>query len=189
MNRKWQCYLELFSINFFLSAFTFGGGYIVVPMMKKYFVLQRKELTEEELIEIAAIAQSAPGAIAVNLSVLVGQKIAGLKGAVISCIGAVLPPLLLLSLVSHYYDQFRSNLFISILLKGMEAGVAALMADFVLDSIQSIQREKSLFLTALIPISFLSSFLLHFPILWIILCCSILCVVVSVCSKKEGKRN
>jgi len=82
----------LFFINLFISAFTFGGGYVVVPMIRRYYVDGRKLFTQEELMGMAAMAQSTPGAIAINLSALAGYKVAGLPGAIISCLAALLPP-------------------------------------------------------------------------------------------------
>ena len=74
----------LFFINLFISSFTFGGGYVVIPMIRKYFVQKKKYLSEEEVMELAAISQSSPGAIAVNLSTLAGYKTAGMAGAAVS---------------------------------------------------------------------------------------------------------
>src|SRR5699024_462995 len=99
----------LFRITFYISAFTFGGGYIVIPMMRKYFVDDLDLITERELMDMVAIAQSSPGAIAVNIAVLVGYRIAGIFGAVISAIGTVLPPILILSVISIFYKAFRDN--------------------------------------------------------------------------------
>ena len=76
----------LFGIHFFISAFTFGGGYVVIPMIRRYFVEKKQLFSEEELLEMAAIAQSSPGAIAVNLSVLSGYRTLGRLGAAVSCI-------------------------------------------------------------------------------------------------------
>lgn len=98
--KKFKRYGSLFKITFSISAFTFGGGYVVIPMMRKYFVTDLELFSEKELLDMAAIAQSTPGAIAVNIAVLIGYRIAGITGAVISCLGTILPPLLILSVIS-----------------------------------------------------------------------------------------
>ena len=95
-------------MTFSISAFTFGGGYVVIPMMRKYFVNELELISEEELLDMAAIAQSTPGAIAVNTAVLVGYRISGLTGAIITCIGTVLPPLLILSVIKAQPVKVRS---------------------------------------------------------------------------------
>ena len=124
---KLKQYLWLLGINLFISAFTFGGGYVVVPMIRQYFVLKKGYFSEEELMDMAAVAQSTPGAIAVNLSALAGYRTAGMAGAVISCVAAVLPPLIILGTISAFYHIFISNAVLAAVLKGMEAGVAAVM--------------------------------------------------------------
>jgi len=184
-SKKLKLYFLLFKITFSISAFTFGGGYIVIPMMQKYFVNNLKLISEQELLDMAAIAQSTPGAIAVNISVLVGYRIAGIQGAVISCIGTVLPPLLILSIISHFYSTFQSNKVISSILKGMEAGVAATIVDLVIDMNQGILKEKNWLLTLIVPASFFASFFLNINILAIILFCSSLCFIQAYIKNKE----
>lgn len=184
-SKKLKLYFLLFKITFSISAFTFGGGYIVIPMMQKYFVNKLNLISEQELLDIAAIAQSTPGAIAVNISVLLGYRIAGIQGAVISCIGTTLPPLLILSIISHFYSMLQSNKVISSILKGMEAGVAATIVDLVIDMNQGILKEKNWLLTLIVPTSFLASFCLNINVLAIILFCSILCFTQAYIKNKE----
>lgn len=184
---KLKLYLSLFKITFSISAFTFGGGYIVIPMMRKYFVNDLKLIDEQELLDMAAIAQSTPGAIAVNIAVLIGYRISGITGAIISCIGTVLPPLLILSIISFFYKSFRDNRIISAILKGMEAGVAAIIVDLVIDMTQGILKEKNLLLTLMVPIAFLASFILNVNILFIIISCSILCFIQTYIKAKQGR--
>lgn len=166
--------LWLFWINLFIGAFTFGGGYIVVPMISKYFVRKRRLFSKEELLSMAAIAQSAPGAIAVNLSALAGHRTAGMAGVVSSCLGAVIPPLIILSIVSVWYDAFSSNPAVEAVLRGMQAGVAALIVDIVADMWRMILRRKSILLNALMPGAFLASFVFHLNIAAILAVCCVL---------------
>jgi len=162
----------------FISAFTFGGGgYIVVPMVRRFFVVKKNYFTEEDLINMAAIAQSTPGAIAINLSALAGYKVAGIAGAFISCAAAVLPPLVILTIISTFYKMFISNAAIAAILKGMEAGVAALMVDLIVDMCSLILKKKSLFLSVMIPLSFIANFILGINVAFILLFCSFLCVL------------
>lgn len=175
--KKIKIYFSLFKITFYISAFTFGGGYIVIPMMRKYFVDDLKLISDQELLDMAAIAQSSPGAIAVNIAVLVGYRISGITGAIISCIGTVLPPLLILSIISSFYKTFRDNRVITAILKGMEAGVAATIVSLVIDMGQGILKEKNLLLTLMAPITFLASFVFNINVVVIIIFCSILCSI------------
>lgn len=185
--KKLKLYFLLFKITFSISAFTFGGGYIVIPIMRKYFVNDLELICEQELLDMAAIAQSTPGAIAVNIAVLVGYRICGIIGAIITCIGTVLPPLLILSVISFFYKAFRDNKVISAILKGMEAGVAATIVDLVIDMAQGIIKEKNLLLTLMAPIAFLANFIFNVNVLVIIIFCSILCFVQTYVRSRQGR--
>lgn len=153
--------LWLFGVNLYISAFTFGGGYVVLPMVRKAFVEKKGLFSEEELLDMAAIAQSSPGAIAVNLAVLAGYRTAGMPGAVLSCVAAVLPPLGILAAVA----AFRANRVIAAVLKGMEAGVAALVADVVVDMSRAVFRQKDPLTIAIVPLTFIACTLLQAPVL------------------------
>ena len=106
MKPKLRTLCWIFGVHFFISAFTFGGGYVVVPMVRRYFVQKKGYFNEEELLNMAAIAQSSPGAISVNLLGLAGYRTAGTIGLIVGCISAVLPPLILLSVISIGYQAF-----------------------------------------------------------------------------------
>lgn len=182
-----KTYVWLLAVNLFISAFTFGGGYVVVPMVRRFFVEKRQYFTEEELIDMAAIAQSTPGAIAINLSALAGYKAAGIGGAFISCSAAVIPPLVILTFISAFYKMFISNAVIAAILKGMEAGVAALMVDLITDMCSLILKKKSFFLSAMIPLSFTAHFILGINVAFILLFCCFLCILQVFCKRGNPK--
>lgn len=177
MKEKIREYLWLAKINLFISAFTFGGGYVVVPMVKKYFTQKRKVFTEEELIEMAAIAQSTPGAIAVNLVSLAGYRTAGIGGLAVSCICAVIPPLVILAIISVCYSAVISNSAVAAVLKGMQAGVAALIVDFIVDMTHVIVKERSATLDLLIFLSFFLSFFTDINVILILVGSSLICML------------
>lgn len=178
-------YLWLFKTNFIISAFTFGGGYVVIPMIKKYFVTEKKQFSEQELINMASIAQSSPGAIAINLSVLAGYRTAGFTGSVISCIASVLPPFLILSVLSNYYQMVQDNLIIAAILKGMQAGVCAFMIEVVWDMGRALQKEKETFLSLCAFFTFFSVFLFHVPIYYLIF----ICILSNLCFSKLSNKK
>lgn len=159
----------LFGINLFISAFTFGGGYVVVPMIRKYFVEQKELFGEEELMNLAAVAQSSPGAIAVNLATVTGYHVAGKKGALIGCVAAVIPPLIILTVISAFYAAFRDNRIVAAALKGMEAGVCALVVDVVIDMGRAVFKEKQPVLSVLLPLSFILVFIFQVNVIAVIL--------------------
>lgn len=131
INQK-HVYRTLFLSTFQLSAFTFGGGFVIIPLMRKKFVAQLHWIEEHEMMDLTAIAQSSPGAIAVNASILVGYRVAGIPGALLTVLGTVLPPLIILSVISLFYVAFRDNTVVNMVMKGMQAGVAAVICDVVL---------------------------------------------------------
>ena len=121
-------YGKLFLSSFGLSAFTFGGGYVIIPLMKRKFVEELHWLEEEEMLNFTAIAQSSPGAVAVNAAVLVGYRVAGLPGALIATYGSVLPSFLIVTLLAKVYFKFRSQPVFSGVLSGLRPAVVALIA-------------------------------------------------------------
>lgn len=185
VKEKMERYLWLARINLFISAFTFGGGYVVVPMVRKYFVWKKRYFTEEELMEIAAISQSVPGAIAVNLVALSGYRTAGMAGLAISSICAVIPPIVILSAVSLCYTAFISNALIAAVLKGMQAGVAALIIDFIIDMMNMIQKEHSWFLILLVVVSFVISFFTSINVIFVLIGSCLLCIGKAWSRRKE----
>lgn len=173
---KGKTYLWLLGTNLFISTFTFGGGYVVVPMIRRYFVEKKKYFSEAELVDMAAVAQSTPGAIAINLSALAGYHVAGIPGAVISCVAAVLPPLMILSFVSAFYTAFAANAAVAAVLKGMQAGVAALIVDLIVDMYRLVIRERSPMLTLMVPAAFFCSFVLDCNVALVLAACCLICM-------------
>ena len=161
--------LWLFCANLYVSAFTFGGGYVVVPIMRRLFVERKGLFPEDELMDMAAIAQSSPGAIAVNLAALAGMRAAGLPGAIVSCVAAVLPPLVILSIVSTAYASFRDSAAVAAVLKGMEAAVAALIVDLVIDMCRSVFGTGRLLTRLLVPVAFVAAFVFHVNVALVLL--------------------
>ncbi len=140
--KKRSLYWLLFTSTFALSAFTFGGGYVIIPLMKKKFCDELCFLGEDEALDLVAIAQASPGALAVNTAMLLGYRVAGLRGALVTILGTLLPPLITLSVISLFYDAFRSNRIIGALLQAMRAGVAAVIADVVWTMARNVLKRK-----------------------------------------------
>ena len=87
MKKDAKLYLKLFTSTFYLSAFTFGGGYVIIPLMKKKFADDLHWIEEKEMLDLTAIAQSSPGPIAVNAAILIGYRLAGKLGTLVTIIG------------------------------------------------------------------------------------------------------
>ena len=142
MESKSKVLQKLFLSTLYLSAFTFGGGYVIVTLMKKKFVDEYHWIEENEMLDLVAIAQSSPGPIAVNGAIVVGYKLAGMIGVLVSIIGTIIPPFLIISVISVCYQAFRDNFFVSQMLEGMQAGVGAVIASVTYEMGAGVVKEK-----------------------------------------------
>jgi len=187
--KGFRFYIQLFWSTFTLSAFTFGGGYVIVPLMRKRFVEHYKWIEEKEMLDLVAIAQSAPGVMAVNTSILVGYRMAGFPGAFFTIFGTVLPPLIIIAVISFFYAAFRESPAVSAVLRGMSAGVAAVVADAIIKMGKNIVDEKSVFSTLVMVISFLAVFLFDVDVKIIILICALAGIASMLLRRMKHKNN
>ena len=179
---------KLFLSTLYLSAFTFGGGYVIVTLLKNRFVNDLHWIDEEEMMDLVAIAQSSPGAIAVNGAIVVGYKLAGLPGIACAILGAIIPPFFILTIVSFFYTAFKSNFFIQALLNGMRAGVGAGIISVVYDMGSSVTKTKDPVLLVIMVAAFIANYYGRINVIFIILLVALLGAVRTVCRehKKEG---
>lgn len=117
----------LFSAFFKIGAFTLGGGYAMLPLIEKEFVEVRGWVTEEDMVDILAIVQSLPGVIAINTSLFIGYKVAGLPGALLALCGMVLPSLIIIILFALLYVSVQNNPYVQGAFRGVRAGVTGLI--------------------------------------------------------------
>lgn len=162
---------KLFLSTLYLSAFTFGGGYVIVTLMRKKFVSQYHWIDEDEMLDLIAIAQSAPGAIAVNGAIVVGYKLAGMLGVLVSVIATIIPPFVIISAISVCYNAFRTNLLVSLMLEGMQAGVGAVIASVVFEMGSGIVKEKNPFSLIIMVVSFIVTYVFNVNVVYVILVC------------------
>ena len=167
-------YAKLFGETFRLSACTVGGGVVIIPLMRKRFVEELNWVEEQEMLDLTALAQSSPGAIAVNASILVGYRVAGIPGALITILGTILPPLIIISVISFFYAAFRDNPIINLAMTGMLAGVAAVICDVVFTMVKGIFMEKRILPVIILLASFAATRFLSVNIILMILICGII---------------
>lgn len=189
MENKKHIYIKLFTSTFYLSAFTFGGGYVIAPLMKKKFVDDLQWLQEDEMLNLTAIAQSSPGAIAVNAAILLGYRIAGILGALVTILGTVLPPLITLSVISIFYTAFRDNIVVNAVLKGMQAGVAAVITDVVLNLGGNVLKQKDIVSAIIMAGAFIATFFLGFNVMYIILISGCIGAAKILIQMKKGQKD
>ena len=135
------------------------------------FVDQYHWIDDEEMLDLIAIAQSSPGAIAVNGAIVVGYKLAGIPGVLLCVLATVLPPFVIISILSVFYAAFQSNVWIRLLLEGMQSGVAAVIASVVYDMGRGIIRKKTPISLLIMGGAFLANYMFQINAVYIILFC------------------
>lgn len=162
---------KLFFSTLYLSAFTFGGGYVIVTLMKKKFVDELHWIDEDEMLNLVAIAQSAPGAIAVNGAIVVGYKLAGILGALVAILATVIPPFLIITAISYCYTLIRDNVIVSRMMSGMQVGVGAVIACVVWDMGKGIVKQKDAASIVIMAAAFAAACVFRINVIYIILTC------------------
>lgn len=168
---KGQLLWQLFKATFLISAFTFGGGFVIVSLMKKRFVEDLGWLEEEEMLDITAIAQSSPGPIPINASVILGYRMSGVLGSFVAVLGTAIPPMVIISVISYFYTQFRANHVIALALQVMRAGVAAVIFDVVINLGINVFKTKRILYIALMFIAFIAVVFFDISAMTVILTC------------------
>lgn len=179
---------QLFYSMFLLSSCTFGGGFVIVSLMKKKFVDEKKWLDEDEMLDITAITQSSPGPLPVNASVIIGYRMAGIPGSLAAVFGTILPPMIIISLISLCYEQFRTNEVVALALQVTRAGVAAVILDVTLNLAGNIIRLNNTFYLSMMGICFILVVFFHVSAMVIILSCLVIGVLTALIPflRKEG---
>lgn len=176
---------QLFFGMLYISAFTFGGGFVIVTFMKKKFVDELHWLEEDEMLDLTALAQSSPGAIAVNAAILVGWRAAGFWGMVTAVVGTIIPPMAILSVVSFFYAAFATNPYAALVLKGMQTGVAAVILDVVCDLGGKVLKQHKPVYLAIMAGAFLANVVLEVNVVVIILACALIGVLLELYRHKK----
>ena len=178
-------YLKLFWTTFTLSLFTFGGGFVIVSLMRKKMVDQYGWINDEEMMDFITIAQSSPGPIAVNASLMVGYHLAGIPGALISTLGTILPPMIILTFVSIGYQAVAENTWIKAAFHGMRAVVAAIVLQVTWALFKSLAEKKNILPLVLFAAAFVALFVFKVNIMVVMVAMILLSVVLSIHETKR----
>ena len=186
-HRLWNLFKEIFLI----SALTFGGGYVIVPLMHKKFVTELKWIEEEEMIDILAMSQTSPGVFTVNASIMVGYNLFSLKGSIVAVVAAVLPPLVSVAIISTFYALFSDNIIVRNGLKGAQAVVGAIMINVLINYSGKILKDKYWLPIFIMILAFILDLIFSVNTVLIILLCGALGTVIQMIllSKKMGKKK
>lgn len=180
---------KLFTTFFKINAITFGGGYTIVPIVRDTFVQDLKLITDEEMIDILALAQSGPGAMAISTSILTGYKLRGPLGAVTTLTASALPCILILSTVSVFYEQFKTNFYVNAALEGISGVICAVLLTTVYKMAKlAFTKNKSFSLIVMILI-FILGFFLKLHTAKLILLSGFLGIIVFAIKNLRGKKN
>ena len=184
-NRLWKLFISTFT----LSAFTFGGGFVIVSLYKKKFVEELNWLDEDEMLDISAIAQSSPGPIPVNASVILGYRIHGILGSIVAILGTIIPPFAIISLISIFYEEFKHSQIISIALQVMRAGVAAVILDVVVNLGKNVIKTKNVLYIIVMIVAFIATYFFKLSAMYIIFICIGIGLITVLLDCRKEKRN
>lgn len=139
--------LSLFTIFFKIGCFTFGGGWSILAQIEQEFIHKRTCITKEDLLEITAVGKSVPGIMITNISMILGYRLCGLLGGISAVLGISMPSVLILSVITVFYDNFKKNLWFHSALQGVQAAVVPIIAIAAFSLIENLfQSKKTVFI-------------------------------------------
>ena len=143
MKEKLKSCLVLFKVFFKIGLFTFGGGYAMLPIIQKEIIENHKWISEEDMLDIVAIAESTPGPISVNTATIVGYKTAGVLGALFATVGLAIPSLVIIFIISFFYQKFIDNEWVAKAFKGIMGAVTVLILNAGIKLSKPLRKDKS----------------------------------------------
>lgn len=132
---------DLFITFFKIGLFTFGGGYAMIPLIKEQVVDKKKWISEDELLEIIAIAESTPGPIAINMATYIGFKQKKILGSILTTLGVVLPSIIIIVALSYIYEAFMSNMYVKYAFVGIKCAVSILIIKAGINMIKKMKKN------------------------------------------------
>ena len=186
MEKAKKC-LTLFLTFLRIGAFTFGGGYAMIPLIQRETVEKHKWISDDDILEIIAIAESTPGPIAINSATFVGYKVAGAFGSFCATFGVVLPSYIIISVISLILNQFSDILAVKYAFFGIRAGVLALILKSLWTMFKKIKKEIIPYI--IMAISFVVAAFTDFNVLFIIIGSAIFGIVTSIIKDRKEKQE
>lgn len=177
--------LDLFLTFMKIGAFTFGGGYAMIPLIQKEVCENKKWLNEKDITDIVAISESTPGPIAINAATFVGYKTSGFLGACTATIGVVLPSFLIISLISMILTQFQSIRAVRYAFMGIRAAVLALILKALWMMFNQVKKKKKPFSYAIMGLSLVLTAFLKIDAVFVIIGCGLFGLIWTLLSRKE----
>ena len=188
MTRRWELLGKLFLSTLELSAFTFGGGYVIVSLMKKTFVDRFHWIENDEMLDLVAIAETAPGSIAISGAIVVGYKLAGVLVMLITVVATTIPPLVIISLIALGYQAVGDNGLIKRLLLGMQAGVGAVIFSVVWDMARKYVKRRDAAAILIMLSAFAAAGIFRINVIYVVLVCIGVGLVHALRLMRSGKK-
>ena len=178
----WQVFLTFFKIG----AFTFGGGYAMVPLIQREASEKHGWVSDEDILDIVAIAESTPGPIAINSATFVGYRACGIPGSVCATLGVVLPSFLIILTISGILREFQENVYVQYAFRGIRCGVLALILKAMWGMYKKCKKNIPAYIVMVA--AFVLVAFVKVPVFWVIAGCAVFGVVTFYAMEKEGKK-
>lgn len=181
---------DIFSTLFRINAVTFGGGYTIIPIIRQEFVEKRGLLSDDDMLDIIAVAESGPGAMAVSTSYLLGMKLDGYFGGLMGILGSTLPPLIIITIVFFIYSALADNPFVRAALRAMSGVIVAMLIFSVKGLfVPAVKKHKAISL-ALMAFAFIASYFRLLDVAYIILIMILIGIVLfGFILKEDGEQD
>ena len=190
--KKLKTLLNLFWTMFKIGLFTFGGGYAMVAVIEREIVERKKYISQEEFLDLIAIAESTPGPIAVNSATYIGYKIGGVLGSFFATLGVVLPSFIIIFIISFFYEKFLALEYVSYAFKGIQVCVAFLIISAGIKMLKGIKKNvfnALLFIFSLILMLVIKIFNLPISSIYLILVGGVVGLIVMLVNNRKTVKN
>ena len=184
LKKAWLLFINTFSISI-----TANSGYAMLGVIKNRFVDKYGWFTKEEMEDYIALAQSCPGPFSCSTAMIIGYQSCGIIGALSAVMGVIVPPFIMMILVTYFYTFISTNQYVRIFITGMQAGVCAMLLDVVLGLFTGIVKMNKPFYYTMVLLSFLYVRFTEYSIFYLAVICILVVVVKTLLIKKEVDEN
>ncbi len=178
--------ITLFITTFSISI-TANSGYAILGVMRNLAVNKNHWFTEEEMNDYIGLAQSAPGPMAVNGSMVVGYQLAGIPGAFAAVLGVIIPPIIIMMIVTYFYQVIVTNQYVRIFMSGMQAGVAAMLLDIIIGLFTNVTKNRKAYPYLVMAVAFIFIRFTDFSMFYLIIGCIIAALVKTFIIERKVK--
>ena len=186
MKNKIGLLWRIFSTFFKIGAFTFGGGYAMVPLIQREASEKHGWVTDEDILDIVAIAESTPGPIAINSATFVGYRACGVLGSIAATLGVVLPSFVIILTISGILREFQENVYVQYAFRGIRCGVLALILKAMWGMYKKCKKNIPAYIVMVA--AFLLVAFLKVKTILVIIACAVFGIVTYFAMEKEGKK-